>query len=30
MRIVEPKVEIITPINDEEILKHIEKVGRVC
>ena len=30
MRIVEPKVEIITPINGEEILKHIEKVGRVC
>lgn len=30
MRIVEPKVEIITPINGKEILKHIEKVGRVC
>lgn len=30
MRIVESKVEIITPINGEEILKHIEKVGRVC
>ena len=30
MRIVEPKVEIITPINGEEILKHIEKVGRIC
>lgn len=30
MRIVEPKVEILTPINGEEILKHIEKVGRVC
>lgn len=30
MIIVEPKVEIITPINGEEILKHIEKVGRVC
>lgn len=30
MRIIEPKVEIITPINGEEILKHIEKVGRVC
>ena len=30
MKIVEPKVEIITPINGEEILKHIEKVGRTC
>lgn len=30
MRIVEPKVEIITPIIADEILKHIEKVGRVC
>lgn len=30
MRIVEPKVEIITPINGEDILRHIEKVGRVC
>lgn len=30
MRIVEPKVEIITPINGDEILKHLEKVGRVC
>lgn len=30
MKIIEPKVEIITPINGDEILKHIEKVGRVC
>jgi len=30
MKIVEPKVEIITPINGDEILKYIEKVGRVC
>lgn len=30
MRIIEPKVEIITPINGSEVLKHIEKVGRVC
>lgn len=30
MNIVEPSVEIITPINGEEILKHIEKVGRIC
>ena len=29
MKIIEPKVEIITPINGEEILEHIEKVGRV-
>ena len=30
MRIVEPKVEIITPLNGQEILNHIEQVGRVC
>lgn len=30
MKIIEPKVEIITPINGEEILKHLEKVGRIC
>ena len=30
MRIIEPKVEIITPLNNEEILKHLEKVGRIC
>ena len=30
MKIVEPSVEILTPINGEEILKHIEKCGRVC
>lgn len=30
MRIVEPKVEIITEFNGEEVLKHIEKVGRCC
>ena len=30
MRIVEPSVEILTDINGEEILKHIERVGRVC
>ena len=30
MRVIEPKVDIITPINGEEILKHLEKVGRVC
>lgn len=30
MKIIEPSVEIITPIDGEEIIKHIEKVGRVC
>ena len=30
MKIIEPKVEIITPINGAEILKHLEQVGRVC
>ena len=30
MKIIEPSVEIVTPINGEEILKHIEKCGRVC
>lgn len=30
MRIIEPSVEIITPINGEDILKHLEQVGRVC
>lgn len=30
MKIVEPEVEIITPIDSNKILKHIEKVGRVC
>ena len=30
MKIIEPSVEILTPINGEEILKHIEKCGRVC
>lgn len=29
MRIVEPKVEIITELNGNEILKHLEKAGRV-
>lgn len=30
MKIIKPNVEILTPINGEEILKHIEIVGRVC
>lgn len=30
MKIVEPKVEFMTPIDGEQILKHIEQCGRVC
>lgn len=30
MRIVEPAIEIISPIDGKEILKHIETVGRIC
>lgn len=30
MRIIEPSVEIMTPIDGEEILKTIERAGRVC
>lgn len=30
MKIVKPDVEILTPINGSEILKHIELCGRVC
>lgn len=30
MKIIEPSVEIITPINGIDILKHIETCGRVC
>lgn len=30
MRIIEPSYSIMTPINREEILKHIENCGRVC
>lgn len=30
MRIVKPKAEIITPIDGNEILKHLEQVGRIC
>lgn len=30
MRIIEPSVKIITPIDGPAILKHIEQVGRVC
>jgi thymidylate synthase (FAD) len=28
--LVDPSVEIITPINGEEIIKHIERCGKVC
>ena len=30
MKIIKPSVEIMTPIDGEYILKHIEKCGRVC
>ena len=30
MKIVKPSVEILNELNGMEILKHIEKVGRVC
>lgn len=30
MKIINPSVEIITPIDGQAILKHIEQVGRVC
>jgi thymidylate synthase (FAD) len=30
MRIVEPNVEILTPVKGKEVLKHIELVGRIC
>lgn len=30
MRIIEPSVEILTPIDGKAILQHIEQVGRVC
>lgn len=30
MKIIKPSCEIITPINGEEILKHLELCGRVC
>lgn len=30
MRIIEPSVTILTPIDGQAILKHIEQVGRVC
>ena len=30
MKVISPSVEILTPIDGEEILKHLEKCGRVC
>ena len=30
MKIIEPYIEIMTPINGEEILKMIELCGRTC
>lgn len=30
MKIIEPSVEIMTPINGEEMLKQIERAGRTC
>lgn len=30
MKIIKPSVEFITPIDGQEILRHIEKCGRVC
>lgn len=30
MKIIKPSFEIMTPINGLEILKHIERCGRVC
>ena len=30
MKIIQPNVEIITPLDGQEILAHIERVGRVC
>ena len=30
MRIIKPSVEIMTPVDGESVLKHIELCGRVC
>lgn len=30
MKIIKPKAEILTAINGEEIIRHIERCGRVC
>ena len=30
MKVIEQSVEILTPLNGEEILKHIETCGRTC
>jgi thymidylate synthase (FAD) len=30
MKIIKPSFEILTPLDGAEILKHIERIGRVC
>lgn len=30
MRVIEPSIEVLDELNGEEILKKIEKIGRVC
>ena len=30
MKIIKPSIEIITPISETVVLKHIECCGRVC
>lgn len=30
MKLIDPSIEIITPLNGEEILKHVEKAIRNC
>lgn len=30
MRIIKPSIEILTPIDDATVMKHIEMCGRVC
>ena len=30
MKIIKPSVEILTPVDDAEVLKHIERCGRIC
>lgn len=30
MKIIDPRVEILSPINGQEVLKLIEQIGRVC
>ena len=30
MRVIEPSFEIITPIDPEAVMRHLELCGRVC